>query len=103
MQIVQMAIPKQRYGVIEKCLENYIVLNPNDPNGWVNLAALQLALNKRGGMWVSLQKAIDIGGASTRNVLLQDKRFDPIRNTEQFRKLFPAQLGKVDIGILPGY
>jgi hypothetical protein len=69
----------------------------------MNLAALQLSLNKRGEMWVSLQKAIDIGGASTRNLLLQDKRFDPIRNTEQFKKMLPAQSGKVDIGILPGY
>lgn len=103
MQIVQLAIPKQRHGVIEKCLEKYTVLRPNDPNGWVNLAALQLTLNKRGEMWVSLQKAIDIGGASTRNVLLQDKRFDPVRNTEPFQKMLPAPPGKVDIGILPGY
>jgi hypothetical protein len=103
MQIAQLAIQKQRYGVIEKCLEKYIVLRPNDPNGWINLAALQLALNKQGEMWVSLQKAIDIGGDSTRNLLLQDTRFGPIRNTEQFRNMLPAQPGKVDIGILPGY
>jgi tetratricopeptide (TPR) repeat protein len=103
MQIAQLAIPKQRYNVLEKCLEKYIVLRPNDPNGWINLAALQMAMNKRGEMWVSLQKAIDIGGASTQNVLLQDPRFNPIRNTEQFKKMLPAQPGKVDIGILPGY
>ena len=103
MQIVQLALPKQRHNVIEKCLEKYVVLKPNEPNGWINLAALQLALNKRGEMWVSLQKAIDIGGASMRNVLLQDKRFDPIRNTEQFMKMLPAPPVQVDLGTLPGY
>lgn len=103
MQTVQLAITKNRYGVIEKYLHKYVSLRPNEPNGWINLAAFQLALNKRGEMWVSLQKAIDVGGPSTRNVLLQDKRFDAVRNTEQFRNMLPAQPGKVDIGILPGY
>ena len=103
MQLVQLAAPKQRYNVIEKSLKKFIALRPNDPGGWINLAALQLALNKRGEMWVSLQKAIDVGGDSTRNLLLQDKRFNPIRNTEQFRNMLPVQPGRVDIGILPGY
>ncbi|HSR88379.1 MAG TPA: tetratricopeptide repeat protein, partial [Pontiella sp.] len=103
MQLVQMAVSKQRFGVIEKALEKFIVLRPSDPNGWINLAALQLSMNKRGEMWVSLQKAIDVGGDYTRNLLLQDTRFNPVRNSEQFKSMLPVQPGRVDIGVLPGY
>ena len=103
MQIVQLAVSKQRFGVIDKALKKFIALRPNDPSGWINLAALQLTMNKRGEMWVSLEKAIEVGGNNARNVLMQDTRFNPVRNSEQFRKMLPAQPGKVDIGILPGY
>jgi len=103
LQIINLAAENKRYNVAENALKTYTVRKPNDPVGWMNLAALQLALNKTGEMWVSLQKSVDVGGVPVRNHLMQDKRFDSVRNTEQFQKLVPASSSKVDIGILPGY
>jgi tetratricopeptide (TPR) repeat protein len=89
MQIAQHMAQARLYATVELALKRYTTIAPKDPQGWVNLAALQLVLNKHGEMWATLGKSVEIGGEATRNTLRQDKRFDPIRNTPQFKKLVP--------------
>ncbi len=104
MQLAQHMAQARRYATVELALKKYTALVPKDPQGWVNLAALQLVLNKQGEMWVSLGKTIEVGGEAGRNTLRQDKRFAPIRNTPQFKKLVPPiQAGNaLNLAPLPG-
>jgi len=79
----------RRFPLVEQALQMYIKLKPNDPQGWVNLAALQVSLNKGNECLVSLQRAIQLGGETTRSIIRKDTRFNPIRNTPQFQQLIP--------------
>ena len=91
----------RRLAVVELALKKYTALAPNDPQGWTNLAALQLALNKRGEMWESLQKAIDHGGEPARGMIRKDKRFAPVRNTKEFQQLVPPIQQTGAMGLAP--
>ena len=89
MQLAQHMARGNRLPVVELILKKYTTIQPRDPAGWINLAALQMALKKGGEMWVSIDKAIEVGGESARNTLRTDKRFDSIRNTKEFKKRIP--------------
>lgn len=101
-QIAQMMAQKGRYGIVELALRRYTALQPKNPEGWIQLGALQLATNKRGEMWVSLKRAVKLGGEPTRNVIRKDARFNPIRNTPEYKVLIPpAQRPQRNIGLIP--
>ena len=93
MQLAQHMARGNRLPVVELILKKYTTVQPRDPAGWINLAALQMALKKGGEMWVSIDKAIEVGGESARNTLRTDKRFDSIRNTKEFKKRVPPLTG----------
>jgi predicted Zn-dependent protease len=104
LQLAQHMAQGKRFAVVEEALKKYTALAPKDPQGWTNLAALQLVLNKRGEMWVSLSKAIEHGGEPTRNMIRKDNRFDAVRNTPEYQKMIPSQhpTGSLGLGSLPG-
>ncbi len=89
MQLAQHMARGNRLPVVELILKKYTTVQPRDPTGWTNLAALQMALKKGGEIWVSIDKAIEVGGESARNTFRTDKRFDSIRNTKEFQKRVP--------------
>jgi len=101
LQLAQQMAQGRRLAVVETALKKYTALAPNDPQGWTNLAALQLALKKHGEMWVSLQKAIDHGGDPARAMIRKDKRFAPVRNTQEYRKLVPPIQQGGAMGLAP--
>ncbi|MCF7817833.1 MAG: DUF2723 domain-containing protein [Kiritimatiellales bacterium] len=102
LQIAQQMAQGRRFAVVEQALKKYTVIAPKDPQGWTNLAALELAFNKRGEMLVSLERAIEYGGEPVRNMLRKDNRFDPVRNTPEFQKLVPPQQS-MGLAPLPGF
>lgn len=101
MQIAQLMVQGKRLPIIELALEKYTTLSPNDPQGWINMAALQLALNKRSEMFVSLQKASDCGGEPARNMIRKDKRFDSIRHIKEYQTLVPVTQQSGNLGLVP--
>jgi len=101
MQLAQHMAQSRRLPIVELALKKYTSLKPKDPQGWSNLAALQLILNKPGEMFVSLQKAIEVGGEPARNMLRKDKRFDAIRKSKEFQKLVPSIPAKGGFGLAP--
>jgi tetratricopeptide (TPR) repeat protein/uncharacterized membrane protein YhaH (DUF805 family) len=104
MALAQFMAEKQKYQTVELALKQYTVIQPKDPNGWLNLAGLQMVLGKRGEMYVSIKKAVDIGGETVRNRIRSDRRFDPVRNTDEFKKLVPPQTNtNMGFSPLPGF
>ncbi len=103
MQVAQLMAQRKRYSVVETALKKYTSLQPKDPSGWINLAALELALNKQGEMWTSLDKALETDTERAREILRKDARFTPIRNTDDFKKRVPSPQNSVDMGLLPGF
>ena len=90
MSIAQFMAQKRKLDIVKLALKKYTTAKPKDAQGWINLASLQLALNKRSEVWASLKESIEVGGEPVRNHLRKDKRFDPVRNTKEFKKLVPA-------------
>ncbi|MDF7825673.1 DUF2723 domain-containing protein [Pontiellaceae bacterium B12227] len=101
MSVAQFMAQKRKLDLVELALKKYTAAKPKDTQGWINLAGLQLALNKRGEMWISLKKSIEIGGEPVRNHLRKDKRFDTIRNTKEFQQLVPTKKPVSNLGLAP--
>ncbi|MDF7798956.1 DUF2723 domain-containing protein [Pontiellaceae bacterium B1224] len=101
MSLAQYMAQKRKLDIVELALKKYTSTKPNDTQGWINLAGLQLVTNKRGEMWVSLRKAVEIGGEPVRNHLRSDKRFDTIRNTKEFQKIVPKKTTPSSLGLSP--
>lgn len=98
LQLAQQMAQARRFATVEQALKQYTSAAPKDPQGWTNLAALQLVLNKRGEMLVSLERAIECGGEPVRNMLRKDQRFDSVRNSPEFQQLVPPQQS---LGLVP--
>ncbi len=86
LQVAQLMTQQKRYNLVEQALNRYVELKPEDPAGWLNLAALQLAFKKQAAMWKSMDKAIEADGEKTRAMLRKDRRFNSIRNTAEFQR-----------------
>ena len=103
MQLAQHLAKARRFPMVELALKKYTEAQPKDHQGWINLAGLQLILKKPGEMWVSLGKAIEVGGEPARNQIRKDKRFDTIRRTKEYQKLIPLpKPGTMGLAPLPG-
>ncbi len=104
MKLAQHMAQKGRFEVVELALKKYTALVPENPQGWVNLAAIQVVLNKHGEVFASLRKAIECGGEPTRAMIRKDARFNSIRNSKEFQKLVPplTQPGMAGLVPLPG-
>jgi predicted Zn-dependent protease len=82
-------VSEKEYTIVEKLLQKYTQRAPKDPNGWLNLAAAQMALNKRAPRFHSLQKAIEYGGEPVREYIQKDRRFSALKNLPEYKKLIP--------------
>uniref|UniRef100_UPI0035620452 protein O-mannosyl-transferase family n=1 Tax=Pontiella sp. TaxID=2837462 RepID=UPI0035620452 len=102
MAIAQFMAQKRKLDIVELALKKFTAAEPQNIQGWINLAGLELALNKRGEMWGSLRKAVEVGGESARAVLRKDKRFDAVRNTAEFKKIVPPTVTPMGMGNIPG-
>jgi tetratricopeptide (TPR) repeat protein len=104
LHIGQLAAKKQRIGVIEQALKTVTRLKPEDPSGWIDLAALQLFLKQPADMWKTLDKAIAASPERAPDLLRSDPRFDPVRNSEAFMKRVPVkQQQNINTELLPGF
>lgn len=104
MQMGQLAASKNRFVVVEQAMKAYTRLRPEEVSVWLDLAALQLMMEKRPDMWKSIDRAIEADPDRARNQLRNDTRFNAVRTTENYKKRVPAvSQKKVDTGLLPGF
>ncbi|HEY5653243.1 MAG TPA: DUF2723 domain-containing protein [Pontiella sp.] len=101
LAIAQFMTKHRSLATVELAFRKYTVANPNDPRGWVELAALQIAKNKRGESFVFLRKAIEKGGDPIRQLIRKDPRFRAIHNTPEYNQLVPQPVARGNLGLSP--
>ena len=85
--LAQLFAQSRNVDLMATALEQYVAHVPADPQGWVDLAAVQLVQHKHTDAMRSLQQAIKAGGDAIRATLQGDPRFDPVRGTKAYRAI----------------
>ena len=89
MRVGKVSVQFRRWNVAKKAYELATRKAPQSFEGWIELAAVQLAVRQPQEAFGSVQKAVASGGESARRVLRADKRFDPLRGAPAFKELVP--------------
>lgn len=89
LAVAKLYADARRADLLAYALQRYLAREPGNPRVWVDLAAVQTALQQKDRAIESLRRAIELGGNPLRDQVRQDKRFDPLRNEPQFKALVP--------------
>jgi len=89
LNVAKMYADAKRIDLLEVALQRYLAREPANPRVWVDLAAVQVALNKQEQAYASLRHAVEIGGEAVRDVIRKDPRFDAVRNNAPFKAIVP--------------
>jgi tetratricopeptide (TPR) repeat protein len=103
IKIAQLMAQQRRFSVVYQALTKFTQLKPEDPIGWINLAALHLSMNKPAEMWKSIDRAIAAAPTQARTIIRQDARFNPIRKTQEYQTRVPSPKSSVDMGLMPSF
>ena len=91
LQLGRLAYEAQRIPMLDAALVRYTTLQPNDPNGWIELGGVRLALGKPDDAMAALQNAVRAGGQPVRDQLRQDNRFAGLHPRPDFQQLVAPQ------------
>lgn len=80
----------QKLDATVKALVKYTELAPQDPSGWINLAAVYLVQNQQQKMLEAVKNAVDHGGEAVRSAIRKDPRFNAARQIPAFQRLVPS-------------
>jgi len=89
IEIARMLAEMQKMDQFIGALELYVKRDPSQPRIWMDLAAAYAMTQKRGDAIRTLRRAVELGGDSIRVAARQDRRFDPVRDTAEFKALIP--------------
>ncbi|MBU1693762.1 MAG: DUF2723 domain-containing protein [Verrucomicrobia bacterium] len=89
LEIAKLYAEARRADLLAVALQRYVSRDPSKPTVWMDLAAVQLALQQTGPALESLRQAIAAGGEPVRDAVRKDRRFDSVRNNAEFRSLVP--------------
>ena len=90
LAIAKMYADSKRMDLLAVALEKYLAREPANPKVWIDLAAIQAAMQKSNDCMQSLKRAIDLGGEPVRDIIRKDPRFNPIRESPEFKALVPS-------------
>lgn len=87
LQMGRLAYEAQRGPFLDLALQRYTTVQPGDPNGWIELAAVRLALGRPDDAIAILRNAIIAGGDSARAHLRKDARFQGLLGRPDFQQM----------------
>ena len=89
LAVAKMYADAKRMDLLATALEKYLAREPANPKVWIDLAAIQAAMQKSNECVQSLKRAIELGGEPVRDVIRKDPRFNPVRENREFKALVP--------------
>lgn len=101
LQLGRLAYEAQRVPLLDMALTRYTTLQPDDPNGWIELAGVRVALAKPDDAVAALGNAVRVGGQQVRDRLRQDERFVSLHKRPDFVALVTPQAQSAPV-TLPG-
>lgn len=105
LQVAELYAKAQRGDLLASALERYLQKEPSNPRVWFDLAGVQAQLQRSNDAIRALRKALELGGEAIRDMARKDRRFDPIRETPEFKALIPVLQSRLDLPVnlnLPG-
>ena len=96
LQVAQLYASMANYPRLEATLDKLVLVAPNSPEAWYDLAAMKASLNKNSECLQALGKAITLSDerikvdTNARNLVLEaqkDDRFKALRDLPEFKKL----------------
>jgi hypothetical protein len=87
IRLAQLFAEEKKLDLLGTALELYVGKVPADVKAWLDLAAVQVVLQKPQDSLRSLQQAVRVGGDATRQTIKEDARFAPLRGAPAFRVL----------------
>ncbi|HMP74799.1 MAG TPA: DUF2723 domain-containing protein [Kiritimatiellia bacterium] len=105
LRIAEMYAQTQRGDLLAIALEAYLRKEPSNPRIWFDLAGVQAQLQRGPDAVRTLRRAIELGGEAVRDMARKDPRFNPIRESPEFRALIPPVQSRLDLPLninLPG-
>jgi hypothetical protein len=89
LEIAKLYAEARRADLLVVALQRFVSRDPSRPTVWLDLAAVQLALQQTNPALESVRQAIAVGGEPVRDHVRKDQRFDGLRKNVEFRNLVP--------------
>ena len=86
LRLAQLSAEERKTELVENAMALYAEVTPNDMRGWIDLAAIRLALRRNDTAMQAVQQAVKVGHQAAITALRDDNRFDSIRTTPQFKR-----------------
>ena len=87
--MAQMSAEERNPELMESALTLYTEVTPADMRGWLDLAAVRVAMRRNDAALVAVQQAVRVGKEAAVTVLREDARFNAVRQTPEFQTLIP--------------
>ncbi len=87
LRMAQMAAEERNPELMEGALTLYTEVSPADMRGWLDLAAVRVAMRRNDAALLAVQQAVRVGKEAAVTVLREDARFEALRPTPQFQRV----------------
>jgi len=87
LRLAQLAAEQHKPDLLENALVRYAEAMPSDMNGWLNLAAVRVALRRNDAALAAVQEAVRVGKEAAISALRADSRLEPLRSMPQFQHI----------------
>ncbi|MDD2237832.1 MAG: tetratricopeptide repeat protein, partial [Kiritimatiellae bacterium] len=89
LQLAQLFAAAGRLDLLEEALTSYLAREPKNVQAWIDLGAVQTAMNKQAKALNSIREAIKQGGVAARDKIRLDQRYAALQTNAEFQKLIP--------------
>ena len=97
----KMCYETQRIPLLEVALTRFHAVQPGEPGVMLELGAVRAALGRPDDAMQVLAEVVAAGGEQVRDQLRKDRRFDALRQRQDFQRLVAPQPGAGPVGLPP--
>ncbi len=87
LRLAQLSAEERKPELMESALTLYTEAAPTDMRGWLDLAAVRVAMRRNDAAMAAVQQAVRVGKEAAITVLREDSRFESLRGVPQFQRM----------------